>query len=272
MRPVSPMKTEYQKNMLLGLGITTLLCFILSISLLTLPAPTESLSIRPIHTPVVDACIFDRLKTVPDDNPERLSVALDLTIEVAAKYIHIDHGHNVCSLKELLRWHLQSKTSSQRVRGWSTSSDRMLYSPEPRGPGIGGRGGLYAEPISIESKILVDYPEPALRAGIEGETVVLVWVEATGRLGSFTVEGADGVATQVPYYVEHESPSGWDFATSVLEVIPSWYFSPKIENGRKVGGFLRIRHRFRIINSRPSVQSDLNERGKTSISTIRFYR
>lgn len=103
---------------------------------------------------------------------------------------------------------------------------------------------------SVERDVIVlrkrdpDYPLVAQERGVEGEVIILVYVNDKGVMTPFPVQSEDGQVQMLEYYVIMENPKDWFFVKKLVEVLPQWKFSPKIANGNAIGGFLNIRYSF----------------------------
>ena len=89
---------------------------------------------------------------------------------------------------------------------------------------------------------------------MEGEVIVLVYINERGVLSPFPLQSEDGKVRMLEYYVVKEQPNDWFFAKMLLDVLPQWKFSPRIANGNSVGGFLNIKYSY-VLES-DDLQSD----------------
>lgn len=98
----------------------------------------------------------------------------------------------------------------------------------PEGPGFGPDGPLYPEghpgitpPVLIaKSRVYPRYPELARKAGVQASVLLLVVIDAEGRVGSIEVMSAPD-----PRY-------GFDLA--VVEAVKQWRYQPALLDGRPV--------------------------------------
>lgn len=108
---------------------------------------------------------------------------------------------------------------------------------------------LLNRPINFAYKINPDYPLVALEAGKTGSVQILLYIDIEGRSVKFS-ENKNGYffdengTNKIPYIILKEEPKDWFFARNTEKVISFWRFTPRIENGRPVGAFLRLTYQF----------------------------
>gem|GEM_PF-5188757 len=103
------------------------------------------------------------------------------------------------------------------------------------------------KPAMNHDVIILDKPDPeypavAKGAGIEGETNILIYIDSTGNIGPFPLQTDNGDITIVNYYILSEEPKDWFFAKNLLKVLNKWRFCPRIESGKRVGAYLKVKY------------------------------
>jgi hypothetical protein len=119
-----------------------------------------------------------------------------------------------------------------------------------------GTASLLNHDVVVVQKTDPEYPLVARQARKEGEVTLRVCVGSNGQLKPFDVETVrrhKRVVQQVRYVVLHEEPAGYFFAESLVKVLPSWLFIPKIENGLAIEAQLNVRYRFVLRTSGASL-------------------
>lgn len=94
--------------------------------------------------------------------------------------------------------------------------------------------------ILVLSKPDPEYPLIARQESKEGKATILVLVDSTGSLAPFTLRLENGDIQTVEYVIVCEEPKGWFFAEKLVQVLPLWTFSPKIQDGKPGCGYLKI--------------------------------
>jgi protein TonB len=110
----------------------------------------------------------------------------------------------------------------------------------PDGPGVESQDGPYPEghpditpPVLIaSSRVYPRYPELARKAGVQASVILLVVIDAAGRVGSIEVMSAPD-----PRY-------GFDLAT--IEAVKQWRYRPALLGGRPVAVQASITFEFSI--------------------------
>ncbi len=59
----------------------------------------------------------------------------------------------------------------------------------------------------------------------------------------------DGDVEEIRFLILSESPKGYFFAAKLLEVLPRWLFTPRIENGLPTEAYLKITYDFCLWDS-----------------------
>lgn len=111
------------------------------------------------------------------------------------------------------------------------------------GPGLEGPGwedgplgpatpGLIAPRIIPSSRALPQYPAPARRTGLMGTVILLVVVEADGRVGQIQVI---------------RSPDQrWGFDLAAIGAVKEWRYEPALMNGRPVAAYITVMVEFTL--------------------------
>jgi len=98
--------------------------------------------------------------------------------------------------------------------------------------------------VTILRKVDPEYPLVAQERSIEGNVVILVYVDKDGEMKPFQQESPDGSISYSKYCIVSEEPDDWFFADNLIKTLPHWIFSPKIENGNVVSSFLKIKYSY----------------------------
>jgi protein TonB len=75
------------------------------------------------------------------------------------------------------------------------------------------------------------YPREELNNGVTGTVVLLVQVDENGNVVNVTVE---------------KSSRNRNLDRSAMDAARKWRFNPKVENGKKVGGVVRVPVEFKL--------------------------
>ena len=84
----------------------------------------------------------------------------------------------------------------------------------------------------------------AQERNIEGEVIILIYIGVDCRMHSFPLESPDGNISFVDYFIISEEPADWFFADNLIKVFPEWSFLPRIEKGKAIGSYLKIKYSF----------------------------
>lgn len=249
---VSRLKTTYQKNMLIGQSVSVLIMLFICLIFCDLGSVYNSIR-GIIITPVI---IETPDKQKSHVNIPRKTLVGGRTPEMKSGFLGFDVNFKIIPEASTRNLSIPSPTVYLPDRP-VIQPDSVSFSP------IEGdlMGEFYADGYdyifrhekraeSLERDVIVlektdpEYPFVAQERGVEGEVIVLVYIDSNGKLSSFPVESDNGGVQTLEYYVVREFPGDWFFAQNLIEVLPQWKFGPRLENGDPTGGFLKIKYSY----------------------------
>ncbi len=248
---VHRLKETYQPNMLIGQIVTIVFCAALALYIkITDSADNQKVAFFVNQlTGRLDARDLEAHGTTVDDPPAGLQVSSPLGIGVQLEPVR----RNVLPTRACDQYSSHPDNLPLPEPGNLSSSPFGSVSG-PLGSGFSDSDSsseahtqrVMAALIRVLYQQEPEYPPSALRAKVEGEVEVLVYVDNTGRTAVFPRTDDNGLTHWVTSHVISVTPRDWFFEEAAVKVLSRWRFMPRIESGRPVGSYLKIRFWFCI--------------------------
>ena len=257
MRP-STLQTTYQRNMLIALLITIMIFCVAAAYLLSL---SSSLTHADMKTEIIKS------KHIPDREViESSNKAAERSIDdwlQSERSVFLGFIKNIKIIPDSPEFEIMVKPPKIYTRELAPSlesMDDLSFSITEGGnaqgifvPGnvdfvYGYKHERNKEVINREIQVLnkpdPEYPLIARLESKEGKVTVLDLVDSTGSLAPFTLQLENSDIQTVEYVVVHEEPKDWFFAKKLVQVLPLWTFSPRIQDGKPNCGYLKVTYNY----------------------------
>ena len=246
---INRLKTTYQRNMLIGQAISIIAVLVYCVLFLESPfSKPEKDKIIKENLYIRDSKIKSDIKAAGKRNiggwPMQQRDGF-LGFNVKFRFID-DNGHTMATAPEP-EIYIPDKPyldpallSFSEIDGdgnalYISQNTEYIYEPGEAKPAIN-------HDVVILDKPDPEYPAVAKAAGIEGETRILIYIDNTGNIGPFPLQTDNGDIKIVNYFILSEEPKDWFFAGNLLKALNKWRFCPRIESGKKVGAYLKVKY------------------------------